>query len=192
MADETSPNPRGPQPPTHDPDLGELGYSAGRSLIESLADVVDDARQIAVDLGARPKTVHAVRVRWSGGEIGRGEPLVVADVALLPTPKVSESGLDRPLSSGGAQERGDVVLTGVSTRYTEDELAIYLAAAGVEAHEAFFEIRLDERDGSTTRRRYTLAKPPERRLFDWRVTLRRQDTDRARSGAPRPDRAARW
>ena len=194
MAD-TSPNPRGPQPSTYDSDLGELPPgSASRSLVDSLGETVDELRQVRVDLGATPYTVHAVRVKWSGGEVGRGTPEVVADVPLLPTPELRAiSSWERSLEAAGTVERGDSFLTGVSPRYTEDELDSYLAT-GAEAEEAFIEIRVDSRDGETKRRRFVLAGPPERRptKFDWRIKLRRQDGDRLRDGAPRAQRERVW
>lgn len=194
MTDETYPNPRGPQPSTYDGDLGEPGYRARNSLVEELGEVADELRQVRVDFGANPYTVHAVRIRWSGGERGRGEPTVVADVPLLPTPELrSISAWERSLDSAGSVERGDSVLIGVSPRYTEDELSSYLAT-GADAEEAFIEVRIDQRDGTTKRRRFVLAAPPERRptKFDWRIKLRKQDGDRLRNGSPRAAREKVW
>lgn len=195
MSDEPTSNPRGPQPPTYDASLDEAGYNSRGSLVESLGDVADDMRQIAVDLGARPYTVHAVCIRWSGGEQGRGDPVVVSDVALKPTPELRGiSAWERSLESGGVTERGDSTLIGVSPRYTEDELTGYLLPASVEAHERFLEVRIDERDGTTTRRRFVLHKAPERRPtdLDWRLTLRKQEGDRGRDGSPRAQRERVW
>jgi hypothetical protein len=141
-----------------------------------------------------PYTVHAVRIRWSGNEIGRGDPQIVFDQPLKPTPKVgSVSAWERRLETAGVVERGDAVLTGVSPRYTEDELTHYLSP-NVDGEEAFFEVRIDERDGTTTRRRFVLATVPERRptRLDWRLKLTAQDADRERDGTPRAPRERVW
>jgi hypothetical protein len=190
-------NPRGQRPASNDPTLGEPGYRARCSLVEELAEVADDLRQLAADpdIGLRPYTVHIVRVAWSGGEIGRGEPDVTLDVPLLPIPKLTMTGLSRDSKEGGTLERGDARLEQVSPRYTEDELAGYFDA--VDGEEAFVEVRIDERDGETKRRRFTLARPPIRRpdRFDWLLVLKRQDGDRLRSGTPRDDgrqQVGRW
>jgi hypothetical protein len=194
MVDDPTANPRGPIPGTYDSGLGELGVDARRSLVEELGEVADDLRQVAVDLGAMPYTVHAVRIRWSGNEIGRGDPQTVFDQPLKPTPKVgSVSAWERRLETAGVVERGDAVLTGVSPRYTEDELTHYLSP-NVDGEEAFFEVRIDERDGTTTRRRFVLATVPERRptRLDWRLKLTAQDADRERDGTPRAPRERVW
>lgn len=186
---EATINPRGPRPASNDPSLREPGHCAQRSLVEELAEVADELRQIAAspDIGLRAYTVHIVRVRWSGGQAGRGEADVVLDVPLLPIPRLIMTGVSREFREGGALERGDARLEGVSPRYTEDELAGYFDAADNEA--AYIEVRMDERDGRATRRRFTLARPPIRRpsRFDWLLVLARQDGDRERSGAPRDD-----
>lgn len=190
-------NPRGLRPASNDPRLSEPGYRARQSLVEELGEVADDLRQIYADadIGLRPYTVHVVRTAWSGGEIGRGEPEVTLDVPLLPIPKLTMTGLSRDSKEGGALERGDARLEQISPRYTEDELDGYFGA--VEGEEAFVEIRIDERDGETKRRRFTLARPPIRRpgKFDWLLVLRRQDGDRLRNGTPRDDgrqKVGRW
>lgn len=186
---ETSPNPRGPRPASNDPSLSEPGFKARCSLVEELGEVADDLRQIAADadFGLRPYTVHIIRVAWSGGAAGRGIPTIVLDVPLQPIPKVSMTGVSRDFREAGAIERGDARLEGVSPRYTEDELADYFEATDTE--EAFVEVRHDERDGTTKRRRFTLSRPPIRRpsRFDWLLVLTRQDGDRKRSGASRDD-----
>jgi hypothetical protein len=147
-----------------------------------------------VELGVRPYTVHAVKVRWSGGEVGRGEPSPLLDLQILPTPKqVSIGSMAREAEAAGAVERGDVMLSGVSPRYTEDEIDSMFGVGAAADEECFIEIRMDARDGTgQRRRRFTLAKPPERKTSEWRVTLRRSTGDRARDGTRRPARQERW
>jgi hypothetical protein len=175
-------NPRGPTPSLYEE--REL-MAPARSLVEGLAEVVDDIREIASDLGARPYTYHSVTVQWSGGEVGRGEPTVVRDVPITPTPETREGGIDSPLEAGGIVERGDIVLTGVSPRLTEDEIHELFGDGPQDAGcETFVEQRIDGRDGETKRRRFVLARVPERRptRCDWRLSLRKADGNRARSG----------
>lgn len=187
-------NPRGPTPPLYD---GGLGESQGTgTLVQSLEDDIDDIRQVATDLGARPHTYHSVTITWSGGEIGRGEPTVTRDVAIVPTPRTQAVGwLDRTTEAGGTTERGDIVLTGISPRFTEDEIDELFGTVELEAGvETFVEQRIDQRDGTTRRRRFMLAKTPERRPtnLDWRVTLRKADGNRLTNGTARARREQVW
>jgi len=186
-----SDNPRGPLPATRDHRLRD---GSGRSLVEDLGGVVDDLRQMLVEFGLRPYTVHVVRVRWSGGEVGRGTPATAVDLALLPTPRVrSLEALAWQSREGGHVERGDVRLEGISPRYTEDEIESYFGRA--DGEECFVEVRMDRRDGrEPERRRFTIASPPVRRpdRFDWSVTIRKQDGNRERDGSRRAPRRRVW
>lgn len=188
-------NPRGENAPSYDPSLKENDGTGACNLVESLGDVVDDIRQIASDLGARPYTVHAVRVLWSGGEVGRGQPSISQDIALLPTPKVANISIfSRDVDNAGAVERGDATLTGISPRYTEHDIDTMIGVDSDPAEECFIEVRIDERDGCTKRRRFTLARPPERRptMADWMMVLRRHSGDRLVDGRRRVARDERW
>ena len=128
MTDDHTSNPRGPTPPVYDPGLKERTTGGSCNLVEGLGEMVDDIRQIASDLGARPYTYHSVTVEWSGGVIGRGEAKVVKDTAIVPTPETRPVGyLDRDLDPGGVAERGDVTLTGISPRFTEELFALQRA-----------------------------------------------------------------
>jgi len=187
-------NPRGFLAPSFDTSLSET-ILPETTLVEDLAEVADDIRQIATDLGARPYTVHAIRVRWEGGEVGRGEPVPSFEVQLLPTPKLSGiSSFDRYNAEAGAVERGDMVLTGVSPRYSESDIDTMFGVDAGPDEECFVEVRIDQRDGNTIRRRFALAKPPERRptMCDWRVSIRRHSGDRQVDGTRRPERQERW
>ena len=182
MIDEPTKNPRGIQPNT-DPDLGELEFRANRSLVESLGDVTDDIRQLYTDFGLRPYTVHVVRQRWTGGQIGRGEVQVVFDQPLLPSPEVvGIASIERTSTNAGRINRGDVTLYKVSPRYTEDQITRYFSTELRDDEEGFIEIRIDNRDGQTERKRYVVVGTPERRpgRFEWVVRLRKQDRNRSR------------
>lgn len=159
------------------------------SLAEDLAEVVADARAIQTELGLRPYRVFAVRVHWSGGERGRGDVTQVSERELLPRPKVTFRNR-RELTPGGFIDRATVELTEVDVRLTAAELGELFLPPLDKGDEAFVEIRLDGRDGAEAqRRRFYVAEPPERRPFDWRVSLRQQDGARLPSGAvPYPGR----
>jgi len=125
-----------------------------------------------------------VRHRWSGGEVGRGEKVVVYDKPLLPVPEIRNVGsVERTSTPAGVEERGDVKLFGVSPRYTEDQLKYYFADDLRTDEEGFYEVRIDSRDGKTQRKRYTVVRTPDRRpdYFEWVLTLRKQDADRSRT-----------
>lgn len=183
-----SENPRGPTPPNYDPILGP-SRAPSRTLVEDMADVVDDARQLLTDFGLRPYRAVIVEIVWSGGARGRGVASVARETELLPTPELLEtSGVSGSPRSGGIAERGNARLIGISPRYTEDELHGLFGCGDTVAadREVFVEIRVDDRDGNTKRRRFIVTGVPYRAAgsFEWRVSLIRQDGDRSRSGVP--------
>lgn len=92
------------------------------TLGDKLIDVVDNVRRkIHTKLGTRPWKVAIVTRRWSGEERGAGSP-TVSVLELDPSPHVSRNVKDR-LGPAGREAAGTVILTGVSLRYSEDELA---------------------------------------------------------------------
>lgn len=188
MSDEPTRNPRGFNP-SLDSSLNELSYGQpANSLIDSLGDTVDDLRQIYTDFGSRPYKIHCVRISWSGGEVGRGSPTVIFDQPLLPTPKIVSLDIAIPNKPGGEVERGVFRLEEISPRYTEDEIKYYFSLDLNPAEEGFIEVRMDERDGVTERKRYSVDNVPFRRAtkFDWTVKLSKEDQNRQRDGSVRP------
>lgn len=176
--------------PDEDSNVG-ANQNPAASLVECMADVVDDARQLNTDIGVRPYRVFSVVIRWSGGQVGRGEPTVIQEREFLPTPKVSWTP-DRLYSenmSGGILERGDVTLTEVSPRLTEDDIRQMVTFENLSTDcEAFVEIAMDRRDGpNVKRRRFSVKGVPFRRgdKFDWLVRLTSQDSDRNRDRSVR-------
>ena len=158
-----------------------------------LGDVADEMRQLQTDLGARPYRVFAVVVEHSGGEEGRGNPRVVSEVELLPTPLVSQRGVRTALGPGGKSERGYATISEVSTRYTEEQIQrSFHVKPLTEKHEAFYEVRLDGRDGKeATRRRYTLRDVPELDAENYQWVLRMSSQDERRTPSGKLNRAER-
>lgn len=178
------PNPR-PITPNLDGGL-RRNPAPGCSLVEGMAETVDDLRQIAVDMGLRYYEVFAVVVRWSGGARHRGTAAVVAETPFLPVPEVTGiANVSRELRAGGAVKRGEIWLRKLSPRYTQDDILLLFPRELRDDEEHFIEVRGDARDGNTVRDRYTIVGRPERKAFSWEVKLAKQDEDRTREGRPR-------
>ncbi len=157
------------------------------SLVGEFDDVIDEMRQLQTDVGARPYRVFAVVIEWSGKEVGKGDPRVIVERELLPTPLVRLRGVRVERTSIGKAERGYTELSELSPGYTEEELQrSFHVKQLTEGVEAFYEIQQDRRDPGAPRRRFTLVSPPERDVenFQWVLRLGRQDPDRARDGKP--------
>lgn len=171
--------------PNRDPGL-HPNRAPGRSLAEELGPVVDEVRQIATDLGMRPYRVFSVTVRWSGGTSGRGRAEVVSEVELLPTPRViALDAMKARAMAAGVVIRGDIRMREVSPRYTEDEVrGLFCADKQRPELDVFIEVRHDERDGKTDRRRFVVEVVPYRDLkrFEWVAVLSSQQGDRDRDG----------
>jgi len=157
------------------------------SLVESMAPIVDEMRQMLVDAGLRYYEVFTVVVRWSGGERHRGTPQVLSEQPFLPIPEVSgTSGVDRELRPGGSVRRGGIWLRKLSPRYTSDDILLLFPRELRPDEEHFIEVRGDSRDGANTPRdRYVIVGRPERKAWGWEVRLLKADEDRTRQGAVR-------
>ena len=91
-------------------------------LSDTLIGVVDNIRRtVHGALGTRPWAVHIVKRSWSGGDRGVGicsETFLELD----PVPEVKRVTQDR-MGPAGRESNGQSVLSKVSLRYTEAELA---------------------------------------------------------------------
>lgn len=178
-------NPR-PIPPDKDPSLQSLAIPEA-SLVEDLGEVADDLRQLNTDFGLRPYRLFSVVSRWTGGSKGRGTQVLVQETEFLPTPEVAN--VDRlagQLGSAGLNEVGTIRVTELSPRLTEDDIRdLFHIQPLPQDQEGWLELRIDRRDGSTTRRRFVVKGAPMRRAdeFDWHVKLFEQDVRRSRAGA---------
>lgn len=184
-------NPR-PQTPNTDPGLAVQPGGSG-SLVESLGEVADDLRQLYTDVGLRPYRVFSVVIRWTGGEVGRGDPVVESETEFLPRPVVvNMNGVRKESTPAGLNEKGSVRLRQVSPRYTEDDIRSLCHMTPLSSDRSgFIEIRMDDRDGSAQRRRFSVKGTPHRDAakFQWTVELAKQDSDRSRTGKPHDVRA---
>ena len=153
-------------------------------LAGSLIQTVDDLRQLNSDFGIRPYRVFATRVKWTGGEIGRGQPEVTETVEITPAPLVKDlTNVKGVVRSGGFVERGDARLTQWSARYTEAQITQLLPPKTRDT-EAFIEV-MNYHDGTEPkRRRFIVQGVPEYepQNFQWKMTLLRQDSDRTNTG----------
>lgn len=165
------------------------GLHLERSLIGSLTGCVDQIRDIYSCLGARAYTVALVSTRWSGGERGEGVEEVVREMAILPTPLVSDltAIANAPLSIGD-EEMGEVRVSQISPRFNEDELrGRSIDGAAVSQDENFYwEIRFPRSDGTAVRRRFTPNSAPSYNptAFEWAIRLLKVYEDRTRAGDP--------
>lgn len=156
----------------------------------ALDGCLDDLRQIAVDLGARPYRVFLVRTRWSGEERGEGVETVISEEELLPVPKVEAmSPINRSLMDGGIDEVGGLQITEISPRYTEQQLLGYSSLGQqVPQNETFsWEITLMRGDDEVhTRRRFLVQGTPSYQAeeLQWSVRLTRAGSDRTDDGSP--------
>jgi hypothetical protein len=154
------------------------------TLTEELGIVVDEARELEVELGLRPYRVFTVVVEWDGGEVGRGVQRVVSEREFLPTPKVSFGGLSSKITEGGRQEGGTAQLSRISPRMTETEIRRSFPSDLGPTQQYFIEIQMDRRDGIAPRRRFVVTGVPFRdaEKFEWRATLFLQNGERKPAG----------
>lgn len=112
----------------------------GNTLTEQLVGTADCIRQLATDFGQREHRVFLVWVGYSADEdadglvdademcvddatIGAGRPSVIAELELLPTPRVgSMTGIGQDLDAVGLTERGGLTVDQISMSYSEDIL----------------------------------------------------------------------
>jgi len=151
--------------------------------------VADGLRDLATRLGMRPYEVRLVHVVWSGDERGEGVPTVKHVAPLLPTPLVADlSSLQEVVQVVGMDEAGQVRVSQISGRYTEDQLMGRDPSGNPPApnEEFFYEIEYPVPGGGTgeLRRFFPSAAPsyyPGR--LEWVLVLERQAGQRDRDGS---------
>lgn len=152
--------------------------SMGSDLVAGLLDIADDIRGIAQDFGTRTYRVYLVVATWDGPRRGYGETREVV-TELLPVPEVVDLAMRADIRGIGRDEEGDLLLRGVSLRYTAGELYANAGDVG-DLEERFYRV-VDQRAIGAPPRHYIASKPPLPRRgdgrsdeLDWVVTLRRR------------------
>lgn len=166
----------------------DLSKTLGRRLIST----VDRLRDLNVRFGFRPYEVHVVRTRWTGGERGAGQEVVISDTPILPTPLLlSLDGVQRIVNIVGLDEIGTVRVEQVSGNYAENFLSGNDAQGnGSDADTQFFyEIQFPTpgtvSDGAPRRRFFLNASPTyDATRFMWTLSLQRSHVDRHDNGSP--------
>ncbi len=173
---------------------------ARRTLLARLAGtperpgVIDKARQIATNLGARPYRVFLVWTRWTGERRGEGQEGELARFELLPTPKVEDmtSVAMNPYSAGKIPV-GAVRVSEVSAgRHSEDVLRglvippLYEPRA--DEDDFFYEVMEDGRNTNAPveRKRFRLMAGPHLSscCTQYSFVLDRSAKDETRAGVP--------
>lgn len=156
----------------HSPD--EFASTLGQKLIRT----VDTLRDLQTRFGMRPYVVRLIRVRWTGGARGVGEPVTVRSEVILPTPRVLDVGSMRDVMEMiGRTETGDIRITEISGRYSEGFLRNVDADGDPlgENESAFWEVDFpgQNRGGTAERRFYELSSVPvyESDRFQWTLML---------------------
>jgi hypothetical protein len=159
-----------------------------RTLTAKLIGVVDKVRDLHTKFGLRNYRVRIVRVRWTGGERGLGNPTEVSSTDILPTPCVRDlKTLRDVLEPIGRVEEGALQVSEISGRFTEDHLR-GRSSEGYESpsdEDCWWEVewlRLDGQPGE--RRKFRLSGVPEYLpgSLQWQVTLERAQDSRGRDG----------
>lgn len=169
--------------------------AGGPTLASRLVPVVDRVRQLYTRFGTRPYRVFLVHVKWSGTRLGEGTPMEISRRELLPTPRIVDmAATSTALAAVGLAEEGGLSIDQISAKYTEDDLTgktpdlqdPVLQLTGMRNAEFFYEV-VENRPSnpSPTRRRYVPNGVPSlsRDGFMWRVSLTKQDFNRARDGS---------
>jgi hypothetical protein len=162
------------------------------TLARRLVPVADSLRDLYTTFGLRPYVVNLIRTRWSGGKRGVGAELLVSDVAILPTPLLTDmSAVAEIVTPVGLDEFGEVLLQQISGAYTEDFLRGHdkEGRASPQDEQFYYEVEFpppcEGRDGD--RRRFYMKGAPMyfADQFQWNIRLERARMDRNRAGDPR-------
>jgi len=164
------------------------GQQFAGTVVQRLIPYADIVRDIATRLGARPYLVYLVWTQWSGGERGIGVEEVVRIEPLLPTPLIGVlNTVNETITPIGALEAGNLKVTEISPRYSED----YLNGRDEDGsplpvdQNFYWEVFFPRTDGKPGERRRFVMKSVasyQGTDFEWTVELTRAIQDRTRSG----------
>lgn len=174
---------------------------AEHSLIERLSrpgGVVDRARGLATELGARPFRVFQVWTVFSGERRGQGEERMLYRHEIEPRPRVDTSSLTRNPMLVGVYAAGSVRVDEITVAHTFDELLGKVMPGGRAVPvdqgkvEFFYEVVEDGRgDNPASRGRFRLNNVPSRESENaqWVLILEPVSNPMKRDGQPeRPGR----
>ena len=169
----------------------DLSQTLGRQLIAT----VDQLRDIPVRFGLRPYEVHFIRTRWTGGERGLGQEIVISDDAVLPTPLITSlDGVQRIVNIVGLDEIGSVRLEQVSGRFAEGFISGTDENGNPQDPDTqfYYEVQFPTpgtiSDGAPRRRFFPASAPSyDASRFQWSLALTRSHADRRNDGSPGGD-----
>ena len=161
-----------------------------KTLVRSLTGCVDGIRDLYTCLGARAYSVSLLKTRWSSGDRGMGIEELISTKMILPTPLVSEvTALATEQLPIGNEEVGNVRVSQISPRFTEEELTgLEFDGCPIGDGENFYwEITFPKRTGDAVKRRFLPDAAPSYNptAFEWEVVLVKASEDRLRVGDPR-------
>lgn len=166
------------------------GPQIKKTLARRLVPLADSLRNMLTTFGLRTYKVSVMRVKWSGGRRGIGFPSVTKQTVILPTPRISDlNALTEIVQPIGLDEIGNILLEGISGRYTEEELR-GLDFYGEEIppdDEVYYEIEFPRIDnGPSLKRRFFTRSAPHFSpgKLAWNLRLEKSTEDRDRNGDP--------
>lgn len=161
-----------------------------KTLVGKLTKAADRMRNIYTLFGMRPYVVRWVFTRWSLGRRGQGIEQVLAEIPLLPTPKITELvAVDNITTEVGTDEFGTLSLEEISMRYTEDQLMgrSPFGDSVPKDMNFYYEIEFPGQNGLPgVRRRFEPQSAPALLpgKFQWQLKISRAGENRMRDGTP--------
>jgi|WetSurSiteA1Bulk_404760.scaffolds.fasta_scaffold16512_1 hypothetical protein len=167
-------------------DLSPQEY--GKTLVAEFVELADTLRDMQTEFGMRPYKVRRVKVQWSRGRRGEGQPMILEAQNILPTPLAKDmSSLNEILQPFGLKETGGIVVSEMSGRYSEEFLK-GLGEDGSEIpkdQEIFWEVEFPRPDGQASiKRRFSLSTVPfyDAENLQWTINLTKTADNRHRNG----------
>lgn len=162
--------------------------AAARTVLARIVPAIDNARQIATEIGARPYQVFLVWGRWGGEERGDGTFKETARMQLVPNPLVETMSFTRTPQSAGVLPVGAVRVSQISQSYTQPMLQGDALPTGGDfnlqdrKNDFFYEVTLDDRTPTENpeRARFRLLSGPVLMptRVSWEMQLERSSEDR--------------
>lgn len=165
-------------------DLSPSEYE--QTLAADFIDLADELRDIKTEFGLRPYKLHRIRVQWSGGVRGKGQAVVMDELHILPTPKISDiSQLSAIVTQIGLQEVGGLFVSEISGRFTEEDLRGGDEGTPIpKDQEVYYEVEFPKRSGTPMKRRFLLSGSPSFNAgrLQWTMKLDKAAQNRSYNG----------